>query len=272
MLFSILIAHYNNFEYFKTCFESILNQTYQNFEIIIVDDCSTDNSLKKIELLTNFDKRVIIFKNEINAGVGYTKRKCVELSTGDICGFLDPDDMLTANALEMSIKSFTSEKITACYSQLYFCDENLSNGKIYSQTHQIKINDPQFLNINFEVAHFFTFRKSAYLKTTGINQKYRVAEDQDLIMKLYEQGEFKFIPEPLYYYRVHRKGLSHDHSKLTLRKNNWHLVLIETLTRRGIKNIHGRNVEDIENIPEYIFKKRNTISVRIFRKLNRWIL
>ena len=48
-MISILIAHYNNYNYFKQCYESLKKQTYQNFEIVIVDDCSTDDSLEKIK-------------------------------------------------------------------------------------------------------------------------------------------------------------------------------------------------------------------------------
>ena len=58
MLFSVLIAHYNNFEYFKQCYESLKNQTYKNFEIILVDDCSTDGSFEKIIELTKNDDKI----------------------------------------------------------------------------------------------------------------------------------------------------------------------------------------------------------------------
>ena len=65
-----------------------------------------------------------------------------------------------------------------------------------------------YFNIQFEVAHFFTFKKESYLKTEGINPDYKVAEDIDYILKLYEVGNFYFIEKPLYYYRIHKKGLS----------------------------------------------------------------
>ena len=74
MLFSVLIAHYNNFEYFKQCSESLKNQTYKNFEIILVDDCSTDGSFEKIIELTKNDDKIKTYKNEENKGVGYTKK------------------------------------------------------------------------------------------------------------------------------------------------------------------------------------------------------
>lgn len=268
MLFSILIAHYNNFRYFKECYKSILEQSYQNFEIIIIDDCSTDNSLEQIEFLTRTDSRVKIFKNKINKGVGFTKKKCVEMSSGEICGFLDPDDALTKDALEISVKAFNRKKIVACYSQLYFCDENLNVQKIYKHSRQIKNNNPKFLNINFEVAHFFSFRKSVYLQTEGLNENYKVAEDQDLILKIYEKGSFKFIKRPLYYYRIHNKGLSHDQSKIALRQKTWHTVLIKALERRKTLKIYNKLISQIDNLPEFIFKKQNTFFAKITRKIS----
>ena len=63
MLFSILIAHYNNYNYLTQCYESLKNQTYQDFEIIVVDDCSTDDSFEKIQNYCNVDSRVKFFQN-----------------------------------------------------------------------------------------------------------------------------------------------------------------------------------------------------------------
>ena len=81
MLFSILIAHYNNFEYFKDCYASILKQSYQEYEIILVDDCSSDDSFRKIKEFTKDNPKIKIFRNEENKGVGFTKRKCAEFAT-----------------------------------------------------------------------------------------------------------------------------------------------------------------------------------------------
>src|SRR6218665_714046 len=104
MLFSILIAHYNNYNYFLDCYKSILEQTYQNFEVILVDDHSTDDSFDKIKELTKDDSRFRLFRNDMNKGVGYTKRRCAENASGEICGFVDPDDAIAETALEELLK------------------------------------------------------------------------------------------------------------------------------------------------------------------------
>src|ERR1700690_716768 len=101
MKFSVLIANYNNGKYFKDCYDSLISQTYNNWEEIILDYKSTDDSLEVIKTLIKEDERFKLFENEKNYGCGYTKRKCAELATGEICGFVDPDDAIVPEALEL---------------------------------------------------------------------------------------------------------------------------------------------------------------------------
>ncbi len=103
MKFSILIANYNNGKYIRQCFDSILAQTWKDWEVIIVDDGSTDDSVEVIENLIKDDSRFKLFASERNLGCGSAKRRCAELATGTICGYLDPDDALTPDALDQSI-------------------------------------------------------------------------------------------------------------------------------------------------------------------------
>ena len=266
MKFSVLIAHYNNAEYFMQCYESLKKQTFQDFEIIVVDDCSTDDSFEKIQNYCNGDSRVKFFQNSENKGVGFTKKRCVELASGEICGFVDPDDALTEDAIEISVKAHEN-KCVAAYSQFYLCDENLKIKKIFKKTTKVKNNNPLFFNIHFEVAHFFTFKKEAYLRTEGINPNYKVAEDIDYILKLYEIGSFQFIKKPLYLYRIHKTGLSHDETKTYIKNETWHTVLLNAAKRRNISKLFGKKIDDIENLPKFIFQKENTLLKKIKRKL-----
>jgi len=268
-LFSILVAHYNNFAFFPDFYSSVLGQTYQNFEIVIVDDCSTDESLSKIRALTANDSRVRIFKNENNEGVGFTKKKCVEFANGEICGFIDPDDAVTEDALQLSIQQYENDpKIVATYSQLMFCDEKLQPKKVFARTRKIKHGEKYFFNINNEVSHFFTFRKETYELTSGINEELRYAEDFDLYLKMYEKGSFKQISKPLYFYRRHEKGLTQDKNKSKTVHEYWNKVLFDTCVRRGIKNIDGVPIDDNIDLAKILFERENTVLKKIKRKIN----
>ncbi|REC57530.1 glycosyl transferase family 2 [Chryseobacterium piscium] len=263
--FSILVAHYNNYNYFTECYDSILKQTYQEYEIILVDDCSTDDSYEKIIELTKDNSKVKVFKNEENSGVGLTKKRCIELASGEICGFVDPDDTLTENALQTIIENYTENNIVV-YSQFYECDAKLNPIKLFSHSRAIKNGNKLFFNVFFEATHFFTFKREAYHKTSGINDKLTSAVDQDLYLKLYEIGDFKFIKAPLYYYRIHEKGVSQESSKKDKLHKNWHQTILDTTKRRKIDSLYGEKITDIENLPGFLKVKQNSIFKKIQRK------
>ncbi|MBD3903837.1 glycosyltransferase [Chryseobacterium sp. Ch-15] len=263
--FSILVAHYNNYNYFTECYDSILKQTYQEYEIVLVDDCSTDDSYEKIIELTKDNPKVKVFKNEKNSGVGLTKKRCIDLASGEICGFVDPDDTLTENALQTIIENYTENNIVV-YSQFYECDAKLNPIKLFPHSRAIKNSNKLFFNVFFEATHFFTFKREAYYKTSGINDKLTSAVDQDLYLKLYEIGNFKFVKVPLYYYRIHEKGVSQESSKKEKLHKNWHQTILDTTKRRKIDSLYGEKITDIENLPGFLKIKQNSIFKKIQRK------
>lgn len=266
MKFSILIAHYNNASFFMDCYKSIINQTHTNWEVIIVDDCSEESEKNALKKIISGDPRFFFYENTANQGVGYTKRKCVELATGEICGFVDPDDALYPDALQQSINSFTNKDIIATYSLFHICNEKLVPLKLFPYSKKIKNGKPYFFNIKFQVAHFFTFRRETYEKGEKINDNLTSSVDQDLYLKLYEKGNFHFIKKSLYMYRTHCKGVSQDKTKKEKLYKNWHIVLYHALKRRNIIRIYGMDINKIEELPTFIFKKQNTLISRILNK------
>jgi len=236
----------------------------------LVDDFSTDNSLKRIREITENDSRVHIFKNEKNEGVGFTKKRCIELAKGEICGFVDPDDAVSENALQISVQQYQDRsEIVATYSKMMLCDENLNPLKLFPRTIKVKNGQKYFFNINNEISHFFTFRRDSYFKTVGINEKLTSAEDFDLYLKLYEKGDFKYIQKSLYFYRQHKKGISQDKSKKEKLHQNWRKVLFDTCVRRGILKINGAEISENIDIAKVIFEKENTIVKKIQRRIFR---
>lgn len=250
---SILIANYNNGKYFEDCYHSLVDQTHENWEAIIVDDCSTDDSLEIIENLIKNDNRFVLYSNGTNRGCGYTKRRCAELATGDFCAYLDPDDALFPNALERSLVEFEqNDEIIATYSQLIFCDEMMAPQKIFDKIRQIQ-NDKYFFNCPIQMSALFVFKREIYLKTSGINPNLRSAVDQDLYLKLLEHGNAKFIKEVLYKYRLHSSGISQQSSKQGA-KDSFAKVIHETMKRREINVINNADVPKDYTSSEEIYK------------------
>lgn len=91
----------------------------------------------------------------------------MQYATGDICGFLDPDDALFPKALEKSIEKFNDSNIIAAYTKMLMCDENLSPQYVYCGTKQI-CNDLYFFNCPIQVAHFLHSEKTYILKLRGL--------------------------------------------------------------------------------------------------------
>jgi glycosyltransferase involved in cell wall biosynthesis len=197
--FSILIANYDNGKFFKDCYDSIIAQTYNDWEVVIVDDKSTDDSVSTIRNLIRDDKRFRFYENDKNYGCGYTKRRCAGLAKGEICGFVDPDDTITDDALKKMVNAHLLNPSAAMvYSTFVYCNEKLDKINQYENAMQVKV-DEYFINGNANVAPFATFKKEYYNKTVGIAAMLPLAVDQDLYLKLSETVSFYFLDEVLYY-------------------------------------------------------------------------
>lgn len=231
---SILIANYNNGHFFKDCYDSLIAQTEQDWEAIVIDDCSTDNSVEIIENLIKGEQRIRFFKNEKNIGYQKTLIRGIELSKSPIFGRLDPDDALTPKAIEVMTKAHQDyPNAGLIYSNFIFCDKDLKEEKLFECT-SITSQDYNFLNLDATVSHFATFKKSFYQLTTGIDPFIKRAEDKDIYMKMCEIAPIKHINKALYLYRVHDGGVStNSNAEKAL---FWHWVaLIKMAERRGIE-------------------------------------
>lgn len=232
-LFSVLIANYNNGKYLEETLNSIYNQTYTNWEIIIVDDCSTDHSEQIYKTLEN-DSRIRIFHNDKNRGCGYTKRRCADEALGDICAFVDPDDTIAPHALKKMVElHVTRPEYSLIHSRSYFCDENMNITGEYSAARNVTPDDQSFFNLDGAITHFATFKKKFYDKTEGIDAYLQRAVDQDLYLKLYDAGKTFFLDEALYNYRIHSGGISTSANARKAYYWAW-VVIFSTARRRGM--------------------------------------
>lgn len=236
-LFSILVSNYNNSRFLQDCLESIFNQSYSNWEVIFVDDSSSDSSLEVLEMLGKGDERIRVFRNEYNRGCGFTKNRCVEEASGKLCGFLDPDDVLSRNAVIEMVRAHEKFPSASMVSSRHF----ICNRKLRVTGLSGKIRKKEFSNLldmPWTVSHFASFKKAAYDRTEGISREMKRAVDQDLYMKLEEAGEIEFLDVPLYYYRMNRNSISLNENQY--RAVGWHLYAVISACRR-------RNLDFDEN-------------------------
>lgn len=123
-MISILIPAYNVQNYINKCIDSVLTQTYQNFEIIIVNDGSTDNTYEQMEFLQMMDSRIKIF-DSVNKGQGYQRNRMLEIARGDYVLFLDSDDYLEPRTLELALNRIVEDQSDFVYFDWkYYYDKN----------------------------------------------------------------------------------------------------------------------------------------------------
>jgi glycosyltransferase involved in cell wall biosynthesis len=230
-LFSVLIANYNNGKYLMEAIESVRQQTYTNWEIILVDDGSTDNSKELYKELEK-DERIHIFLNDQNHGCGYTKRRCAELASGEICGFLDPDDALTDNALDVMVEAHGKHPEASLISSRFeICDEQM-NLLALSRLLVLKEGESYLEHRDYCPEHFVSYKKICYDKTIGIDTNLPLAVDQDLYFRLEERGKWVALDIVMYRYRSN-VGISSVHKGTSAFFWNL-LVRYNACLRRGL--------------------------------------
>ncbi|NQV03758.1 MAG: glycosyltransferase family 2 protein [Bacteroidia bacterium] len=238
-LVSILLANYNNARYLSEAIDCVIRQSWSNWEIVVVDDGSKDHSIDVINTYIKKGLNIRLFRNKANQGCGATKHDCVLYAKGDICGFLDPDDLLTDNALEIMVEAHRDNpEASLIYSTHYFCSPDMKEKTLAWWVKPI----PQGkTNLHADIIHHFvTFKKRLYDLTEGINKRYISAVDKDLYYKLEEQGPAIFIDRPLYYYRENEAGMS-QFWKYSEAQENHLMVIRDALERRkrnGFKSLN----------------------------------
>lgn len=110
-MISVIIPVYNVEDYLHVCLNSILKQSYEDFEIICIDDASTDSSLEILEYFAQKDSRVKILKNDSNMGPGFSRNRGLEVAEGKYISFLDGDDWFSPDAFEILIKKAEQDNL-----------------------------------------------------------------------------------------------------------------------------------------------------------------
>lgn len=124
MKVSVIVPVYNVENYLAECLESIINQSYENMEIICINDCSTDRSLEILKEYAQHDSRIVIMENEENRGQAYSRNLGLMRATGDYILFVDSDDTISLNLLDCCI-NVCNDKDMVCFDYKQMLDNNV---------------------------------------------------------------------------------------------------------------------------------------------------
>jgi len=208
ILISVVITCYNYGKFLSECINCVLNQTYQDFEIVIVNDGSNDDTHQIIQ--PYLDHPQIIYIDQPNAGQAIAKNNGIKNASGDLIAFLDADDLWEKTKLEKQIVLFKDHSVGVVYSNANFIDENghLVDSIIFEETMQLKagkITDYLFLN-NFIPFSSSIIRKECFKDFGIFNKCYKMGIDWDLWLRISTKYKFQYIDEPLLLYRVGHAG------------------------------------------------------------------
>ena len=256
-LVSIIMTCYNGEQYLKEAIESLVKQTYSNWELIFYDNNSSDSSANIIQSYE--DKRIKYFKSDQLVNLGTIRKLAIEKCTGSFISFLDVDDYWSANKLEKQINKFKqNENLDIVYSNYYVVTKEevkkihkkLFNGKCQKEIILSYVNGMPL-----------TAWLTLMIKKTAISQldysfdtKLHISSDFDLIIRLSEFCNFDYVDDYLGFYRVHNFNESKKNKKeieelnyiLSKYKGNKNLVLI----------FNYNNFADKINIKHFLYKKK----------------
>ncbi len=221
-LVSIIVASYNHAEYLRERMDSLVNQTYKNIEILVIDDCSTDGS---IEILRQYksNKKVSLIERETNGGWVAVSNQGVELAKGEFIIFANCDDVCAPEIIESlvaALKNNPTAGISFCRSMLIDSHGN-SLGFDFDQREnefRLRCSDNVLLS-DSEMAKFLLhscvipnlsaalFRKDVYLSCGGLKNQYRVCADWELFFNMAKKFNFYYVSRPLNYFRQHEASI-----------------------------------------------------------------
>ena len=205
--FSVIVNCKNSQEYLYDCLESILNQSYKNFELIIVNNNSTDSTFKIINSFN--DERIKYFNTEKDLSLGAARNLGIKYSTGSYIGFLDSDDLWLENKLEETIKTIELYDSSIIYSNVLYFNEKKSE-KLYSndKSFNLDIFEQQIANYNLCISSCIINRFYLSKLDFYFDEKLEVCEDYDIFLRLLMLQNASFIPEILTKYRIHDNNLT----------------------------------------------------------------
>lgn len=246
-LISVVVPVYNvRRDMLKECIDSVRNQTYDNWELILVDDCSTQKQVREtLEEYKNIDKIHVIYRDE-NGHISKATNTGIEAAAGKYIGLMDCDDVLAVNALYEMAKKLNENKD---YDFVYSDEDKLSeDGK--------KRKDPffkpdwspdTFMSLMY-TCHFSIFRKSLIDELGGLRVGFEGSQDYDLVLRLMERtSNIGHVPKILYHWRERKESTASSMTAKPYIVESTKKAKEEALERRGLKG----HLEWIDEVAQF---------------------
>lgn len=225
-LVSIITPCYNSSRFLFQSIESVLAQTYQNWEMIIIDDGSTDNSVEIIENFIDSDIRIKLIKSKRRGSIANARNKAIEMASGRYISFLDSDDMWLPKKLEKQIDFMRENEVALSYSSYYLIDTEGNTKGIFIPKDAATYKD--LLKTccigNLTATYDVDIIGKRYMKNVG-------HEDYALWLNILKEIDMaKGLREPLAKHRIHNKSASSNKAKAAC----WQWNIYRNIERLGL--------------------------------------
>jgi len=247
---SIIIPIYNTEKYLEECLESVINQTYQNLEIILINDGSKDNSLKICKEFQKKDNRIILIDKE-NSGVSNTRNVGIYASTGDYITFVDSDDIVEKDAIETMvwyITNYNTDVVRTNFALNDFIGQIPK--KLIGKTEKENMNNVLYYFLNAQIPAFmclFLIKKEVILDNNlQLNEELVMMEDTLFFVNLVRYIDSIYISDKkTYNYRIHDESSSNSIKRVE--KNIKSVIKVN----EEINKIISNDLKEITNRTEF---------------------
>lgn len=213
-LVSIIMPSWNTSKWIGESIKSVISQTYQNWELIIVDDCSTDNTDDIVAAFN--DNRIRYIKNEKNSGAAITRNRALREAKGEWIAFLDSDDVWVPEKLEKMIDFMVSHDYSFAYHDYEKIDEESKPLNVYVSGPKVVTRRKMY---NYDYVGCLSFIYSA--KVHGLIQIKDIKKNNDyaILLQLCKKANCYLLKENLAKYRIRKKSISHDKLRKKLKSH-----------------------------------------------------
>ena len=258
---SLIMSVYNGEAYLEEAIESVLNQTFRDFELIIINDCSTDGTSEILVSFADRDNRVKVYTNEVNLKLPSSLNKAITFAQGKYIARMDADDICLPDRLQKQY-TFMENNPSVALSSCRFM--TLKNGIVSSGGCGGKCDNESLkalLLVTNPILHPGIIAKADAIRSLGYDKNFTCTEDMELWTRFVIEGyNIEILPEYLMIYRLHDKQITEttlekQHNEVVAIQKNYYGKLLETMDCKKeefyIKGIYFRENTDIGKFCEF---------------------
>ena len=236
---SVVIPVYNGMKYLPETMESVLGQTFTDFEVIVVNDGSTDNTREWVEQIQ--DNRIRLINQTNQGSASAARNKGISQAKGDYIAFLDADDVWESTKLAKQLEAFkVNPEVGLVYTWVaYINGEGKSTGRVFQHQDEGEVWEKLVQQNIVECGSVAMVRRQCFTELGVFDQSLRIAEDWDMWLRIANNYNFAVVPEALVKYRQHANSKSKNYPSML---GDFRIIVEKAFQSAPFEKLHLRNI------------------------------